>query len=73
VDGGDAARRGLIDDENSLKLKIYKGLGMDAEKDSNGEYSKVIMWNANEGKSDVVNLDKRLSRFFYTNYFWERL
>lgn len=73
MDGGDGARRSLVDDENSLKLKIYKGLGMDAEKDSSGEYSKVIMWNANEGKADVVNLDHRMSRYFYANYFWERL
>jgi kinetochore protein Spc24 len=73
VDGGDGARRSLMDDENSLKLKIYKGLGMDVEKDANGEYSKVIMWNANEGKSDVVSLDKRQSRYFYANYFWQRL
>jgi kinetochore protein Spc24 len=74
VDGGDGARRTMLDDENSLKLKIYKGLGMDAEKDAaTGEYAKVIMWNANEGTSDVVALDKRLSRYFYANYFWERL
>ena len=73
MDGGDGARRSTIDDENSLRLKIYKALGMDAEKDSNGEYTRIVMWNANEGKSDVVNLDKRLSRFFYANYFWERL
>lgn len=74
MDGGDGARRTMLDDENSLKLKIYKGLGMDAEKDAaTGEYAKVIMWNANEGTSDVVALDKRLSRYFYANYFWERL
>jgi kinetochore protein Spc24 len=73
VDGSDDARRSQVDDENSLRLRIYKGLGMDAEKDANGEYSKIIMWNANSGKADVVNLDKKLSRFFYANYFWERL
>jgi kinetochore protein Spc24, fungi type len=73
VDGGDGARRSLVDDESSLRLKIYRGLGMDVERDSNGEYTKVLMWNANDGKADVVNLDKKLSRFFYANYFWERL
>ncbi|KIN08463.1 hypothetical protein OIDMADRAFT_48323 [Oidiodendron maius Zn] len=71
VDGGDGARRSMVDDANSLMLKIYKELKMDAEKDSNGEYTRIVMWN--KGKADVVNLDKRLSRFFYANYFWERL
>jgi kinetochore protein Spc24 len=73
VDGGDGARRSLVDDESSLRLKIYRGLNMDVERDSNGEYTKVLMWNANDGKADVVNLDKKLSSFFYANYFWERL
>jgi kinetochore protein Spc24 len=73
VDGGDGARRSLVDDESSLRLKIYRGLGMDVERDSNGEYTKVLMWHANDGKADVVNLDKKLSRFFYADYFWERL
>lgn len=61
----------MVDDANSLMLKIYKEFNMDVEKDSNGEYTRIIM--RNKGKADVVNLDKRLSRFFYANYFWERL
>ncbi len=33
VDGGDNARRGLVDDEISLKLRVYRSLGVDVDRD----------------------------------------
>ncbi|KAG4437560.1 putative kinetochore protein spc24 [Cadophora sp. M221] len=73
VDGGDNVRRGLIDDEMSLKLKVYRGLGIDIERDEDGEYSKAIIRNARKGDVNIVNIDSKFSRFFYANYFWQQL
>ena len=73
VDGGDNARRGLIDDEISLKLKVFRGLGIDIEKDESGEYNKVVIRNGRKGDVHIVNLDGKFSRFFYANYFWSML
>jgi kinetochore protein Spc24 len=73
VDGGENARRGLVDDEISLKLKVYRGMGIDIEKDSDGEYSKAIIRNARKGDVNIVNIDQKFSRFFYANYFWQQL
>lgn len=73
VDGGDNVRRGLIDDETSLKLKVYRGLGIDIERDEDGEYSKAIIRNSRKGDVNIVNIDSKFSRFFYANYFWQKL
>ncbi|KAF8859097.1 Spc24-domain-containing protein [Acephala macrosclerotiorum] len=73
VEGGDNARRGLVEDEITLKLKVYRGLGIDIEKDKSGEYSKAIIHNEKKGDVNVVSLDNKFSRYFYANYFWQQL
>lgn len=74
MDGGDNTRRGLVDDEITLKLKIYRGLGIDIEKDKeSGEYHKAVIHNEKKGDVNIVNLDNKFSRYFYANYFWGQL
>ena len=74
VDGGENARRGLVDDEITLKLKIYRGMGIDIEKDrESGEYNKAIIHNEKKGDVNIVNLDNKFSRYFYANYLWQQL
>jgi kinetochore protein Spc24 len=74
VDGGENARRGLVDDEITLKLKIYRGMGIDIEKDKeSGEYNKAIIHNEKKGDVNIVNLDNKFSRYFYANYLWQQL
>ncbi|TVY16050.1 putative kinetochore protein spc24 [Lachnellula arida] len=74
VEGGDNVRRGLVDDEIGLKLKVYRGLGIDIERDSEGgEYNKAIVRNGKLGDVHIVNMDGKFSRFFYANYFWNTL
>ena len=63
----------MVDDEISLKLKVYRGLGIDIERDDDGEYSKAIIRNAKKGDVNIVNIDNKFSRFFYANYFWQQL
>lgn len=72
VDGGDNTKRGLVDDEISLKLKVYRGLGIEIERE-NGEYTKAVIRNGKKGDVHVVNMDNKFSKFFYTNYFWQTL
>ena len=72
MDGGDNAKRGLVDDEISLKLKVYRGLGIELERQG-GEYTKAVVRNGKKGDMHVVNMDNKFSRFFYANYFWQTL
>ncbi|KAK2630579.1 hypothetical protein QTJ16_001399 [Diplocarpon rosae] len=74
VDGGENVRRGLVDDELTLKLKVYRGLGIDLERGGEGEeYTKAIIRNSRKGDVNIVNIDHKFSRFFYANYFWQQL
>ncbi|KAI9054964.1 hypothetical protein LZ554_002107 [Drepanopeziza brunnea f. sp. 'monogermtubi'] len=71
VGGGE--RRALVDDEVSLKLKVYRGLGIELERDAEGEYCKAVIRNMGKGDVNIVNVDNKFSRFFYANYFWQQL
>ncbi|CAI4210864.1 unnamed protein product [Parascedosporium putredinis] len=75
LDGGDSAkRRDPIDDEVLLRLKVYRSLGIDIERDErDGEFTKAVIRNDRKGDVHVVNMDKKFSRFFYANYFWQTL
>lgn len=72
VDGGENAKRGIVDDEISLKLKVYRGMGIEIERE-NGEYTKAVIRNGMKGDVHVVNMDSKFSKFFYANYFWQTL
>ncbi|KAI0013085.1 Spc24 subunit of Ndc80-domain-containing protein [Xylariaceae sp. FL0662B] len=69
-----AKRRDPVEDEVLLRLKVYRSLGIDLERDEkDGEFSKAIVRNDRKGDVHVVNMDKKFSRFFYANYFWQTL
>ena len=62
------------DYHGSLKLKLYRTLGIDVEADSTtGQYNKAVIRNAAKGDVHVVNIDPKFSRHFYTNYFWRTM
>ncbi|PHH75350.1 hypothetical protein CDD80_2447 [Ophiocordyceps camponoti-rufipedis] len=73
VEGGAAvASRGdAVDDEVLLRLKVYRSLGIEVERDGEGEWSRAVIRNERRGDVHVVNMDKKFSRFFYANYFWQ--
>lgn len=73
VDGGDMAKRSEVENEVLLKLKVYRGLGIEVEKDESGEYNKAVVRNGRRGDVHVINMEKGFSRFFYANYFWGTL
>lgn len=67
-------RRDVVEDEVLLRLKVYRSLGIDIERDEEGgEFTKAIVRNDRKGDVHVVNMDKKFSRFFYANYFWQSL
>jgi kinetochore protein Spc24, fungi type len=69
-----ARRRDPVDDEVLLRLKVYRSLGIEIERDGkDGEFTKAVVRNDRKGDVHVVNLDKKFSRFFYANYFWNTL
>lgn len=71
---GDEGGGGLVEDEVLLRLKVYRSLGIDVERDAReGEFTRAVVRNDRKGDVHVVNLDKKFSRFFYANYFWQTL
>ncbi|QPH12129.1 kinetochore-associated Ndc80 complex subunit spc24 [Epichloe festucae Fl1] len=75
VQGDEAARRrDVVDDEILLRLKVYRSLGIDIERDEkDGEWTRAVVRNDRKGDVHVVNMDKKFSRYFYANYFWQTL
>ncbi|MCJ1278373.1 kinetochore-associated Ndc80 complex subunit spc24 [Puttea exsequens] len=74
VEGDEMARaRREVDDPTILKLKVYRGLGIDVEADNAGSYNKAVIRNTQKGDVNVVNIDPKMSRFFYSNYFWQSM
>lgn len=69
-----AAAADTVDDEVLLRLKVYRSLGIDIERDDkDGEWTRAVVRNDRKGDVHVVNMDKKFSRFFYANYFWQTL
>lgn len=68
------ARDSEINAEILLKLKVYRSLGIDVERNKvDGEYTKAVIRNRGKGDMCVVNVDPKFSKFFYANYFWDRI
>lgn len=73
ADGGGSGRD-AVEDEVLLRLRVYRSLGIDVERDErDGEFARAVVRNDRKGDVHVVNLDKKFSRFFYANYFWQTL
>lgn len=71
---GGSGRGDAVDDEVLLRLKVYRSLGIDIERDEKeGEWSRAVVRNDRKGDVHVVNMDRKFSRYFYANYFWSTL
>lgn len=74
VEGGEDGAGGSVEDEVVLRLKVYRSLGIEVERDGKqGEFSRAVVRSDRKGDVHVVNLDKKFSRFFYADYFWQTL
>lgn len=68
---------------NSLKLHIYRSLGISASQDpTTGEFSKAVVRKSasleagdgtNRGDVNVIKVDGKLNRGFYASMFWDAL
>ena len=69
-----------------LKLHIYRSLGMSATQDpSTGEFNRAVVRKARtpesedgpssaaKGDVNIINVDRKLSREFYTSMFWDAM
>jgi kinetochore protein Spc24 len=76
-EGGDR-KESLADDETSLKLAVFRGMGLEAVKegqegreDARGEYRKIVIRDSRRGDVNIVNFEQgKLSRHFYAAHFW---
>lgn len=69
-----ARRRDPVDDEVLLRLSVYRSLGIDVERDDkDGEFRKAVVRNDRKGEVNIVTIEKKFSRFFYANYFWQTI
>jgi len=78
VDGGEggSGAGGSVEDEVLLRLKVYRSLGIEIEREDGkdgGEFTRAVVRNDRKGDVHVVNIDRKFSRFFYANYFWQTL
>ncbi|KAL2760334.1 hypothetical protein ACRALDRAFT_2130374 [Sodiomyces alcalophilus JCM 7366] len=80
--------RDPLEDEVVLRLTVYRSLGIEIERGDertksrrssvgggggSEAFSRAIVRNDRKGDVHVVNMDKKFSRFFYANYFWQTL
>ncbi|KAL8381185.1 hypothetical protein RB595_005458 [Gaeumannomyces hyphopodioides] len=77
---GEASATDPVEDEVLLRLKVYRSLGIELERDGGdgpdgaaGEWTRAVIRNDRKGDVHVVNMDKKFTRFFYANYFWQTL
>ncbi|RMD42797.1 hypothetical protein DV735_g2375, partial [Chaetothyriales sp. CBS 134920] len=74
VEGDESARRAReADDPTILRLWLYRSLGITLELDEAGNYTKATIANPNKGDVHVVNIDPKLSKWFYADYFWQTM
>jgi kinetochore protein Spc24 len=58
---------------SSLRLWLYRSLGITLEQDEAGNYNKAMIGNTKKGDVHVVNIDPKLSKWFYADYFWQTM
>ncbi|PNS16854.1 hypothetical protein CAC42_4818 [Sphaceloma murrayae] len=68
--GGRRGRGDEVDDETVLKLRIYRGLGVEAEQDDAGDFRKAVVRNRVRGDVNVVNVESGVGRGFYVSHIW---
>lgn len=72
----------MTDAFGRLKLHTYRSLGITATQDpASGEFNRAIVRRApapdaaegSRGDVNIINVDGKLSRNFYTSMFWDAL
>jgi len=61
------------DDGTTLKLRVFRGLGIELQDDGAGVFKKAVVRNRATGDFNIVNIEGKFSSYFYANYFWALL
>ena len=64
----------LTRDFFSLKLQVYRSLGIDVSQDANtGVFNRAVIRNPTKGDVNVVKVDGKVDKRVYANMFWDSL
>lgn len=59
---------------SSLKLQVYRSLGIDVSQDANtGVFNRAVIRNPVKGDVNVVKVDGKVDKSVYANMFWDSL
>ncbi|TGZ84725.1 Spc24-domain-containing protein [Ascodesmis nigricans] len=61
------------DDGITLKLRLYRSLGIELEEDEAGVWTKAVVRNPRKGEVGVIKIEDGTSPAFYADYFWKQL
>ncbi|KAF4551945.1 Spc24 subunit of Ndc80-like protein [Elsinoe fawcettii] len=73
VEGFDAVGKREEDgeeDETVLRLRVYRGLGVDVEPDAEGEFRRAVVRSGVKGDVRVINIEEGVGRGFYVGHIW---
>ena len=57
---------------SSLKLQVYRSLGIDVSQDANtGVFNRAVIRNPAKGDVNVVKVDGKVDKSIYANMFWD--
>ncbi|KAI8592572.1 hypothetical protein BDZ88DRAFT_406973 [Geranomyces variabilis] len=57
--------------KEELTLSIFKGLGLEMQKDAQGKFVKCKVLRPSSQDIEIHEFDDKFSRFFYANVLWE--
>ncbi|KAJ3148963.1 kinetochore-associated Ndc80 complex subunit spc24 [Geranomyces michiganensis] len=57
--------------KEELTLSIFKGLGLEMQKDAQGKFAKCKILRPSNQDIEIHEFDDKFSRFFYANVLWE--
>lgn len=57
---------------NSMKISLYKSLGVHIEEQADGN-DKVVVFGRAKNNTSVLQVDEKYLDYFISNYIWERL
>ena len=70
---GPGVERGEAEEVDVLRLRVYRGLGIEAEPDETGVYGRAVVRNRQRGDVTVVSLQEGRDRAFYAGHLWSCL
>ena len=58
---------------NSLKLKLYRSLGVELEGDGEYGFKRALIRSSPRAEAKIIDIDSRFSKNYYVNQFWQAM